>query len=92
MPESRLRSTLDEIHTLLEDPTAVNDASRAQLIELLADIQAVLDRAPEERSGDDDDPSLLDRASEAVRELEESHPALTEAIGRVATALSNLGI
>ena len=90
MPESQLRSTLEEIHRLLEDPEAVDDASRAQLVELLHDIQAELDRAPEERS--ESQTPLFDRAAEAMRHFEKSHPALTEAVGRVASALSNLGI
>jgi len=34
----------------------------------------------------------VDRLSEAMEQFEESHPSLTEAVGRLAAALSNLGI
>ena len=90
MPETRLRTTLEELQRTLEEPDAVDAESRQLLGELVEDIQAVLARAPEER--EDSDPSLLDRLAEMARRFEKSHPALTAAVGRVANALSNLGI
>jgi hypothetical protein len=35
---------------------------------------------------------LVERLREAVDEFEESHPALTEAVGRVVDALAKMGI
>ena len=90
MPETRLRTTLEELQRTLEAPDAVDAESRQLLGELVEDIQAVLARAPEER--EDADPSLLDRLAEMARRFEKSHPSLTAAVGRVANALSNLGI
>jgi hypothetical protein len=90
MPETRLRNTLEELQRTLDEPDAVDAESRQLLGELLEDIQALLARAPEERV--DSDPSLLDRLAEMTRRFEKSHPSLTAAVGRVANALSNLGI
>jgi hypothetical protein len=90
MPETRLRTTLEELQRTLEEPDAVDAESRQLLGELVEDIQAVLARAPEER--EDADPSLLDRLAEMAQRFEKSHPSLTAAVGRVANALSNLGI
>jgi hypothetical protein len=90
MPETRLRATLDELQRTLEEPGAVDAESRQLLGELVEEIQALLDRAPEDRA--DSDPSLLDRLTEMTQRFEKSHPALTAAVGRVANALSNLGI
>ena len=90
MPETRLRTTLEELQRTLEEPDAVDAESRQLLGELVEDIQTVLARSPEER--EDSDPSLLDRLAEMARRFEKSHPSLTAAVGRVANALSNLGI
>jgi uncharacterized membrane protein YccC len=90
MPETRLRTTLEELQRTLEEPDAVDAESRQLLGELVEEIQAVLARAPEER--EDADPSLLDRLAEMAQRFEKSHPSLTAAVGRVANALSNLGI
>ncbi|HEY5657240.1 MAG TPA: DUF4404 family protein [Myxococcota bacterium] len=90
MPEKRLRETLEELQRKLEEPGAVDAASRELLGELLEDIEAALTREPGEREGEGS--SLLDRLSEIAERFEESHPSLTAAVGRVANALSNLGI
>lgn len=90
MPEKRLRDRLEELQEALEEPGAVDEASRAQVGDLLRDIQAQLERSPEER--EEHGPSLLERLAEVKEQFEESHPALTAAVNRVANALSNLGI
>jgi hypothetical protein len=90
MPETRLRNRLEELQRTLEEPDAVDAESRQLLGELVDDIQALLARAPEDR--EDSDPSLLHRLAELTERFEESHPALTAAVGRVANALANLGI
>jgi hypothetical protein len=90
MPETRLRATLEELQRALEEPSAVDAESRELLNELLEDIRTLLARAPEER--EQADASLLDRLAEIARRFEKSHPSLTAAVGRVANALSNLGI
>ena len=89
MPETQLRTTLEELHQELESAESVDEDARALLVEVLGDIQALLDRSDGES---DRDASLGDRLAEATRRFEESHPSLTAAVNRVASALSNLGI
>jgi len=89
MPETQLRTTLEELHRELEIAESVDDDARALLVEVLGDIQSVLDRSGEES---DRHETLGDRLAEATRRFEESHPSLTAAVNRVASALSNLGI
>lgn len=90
MPEKRLRDTIADLERTLEQQEPIDAAAREQLLDLVREIQALLERPPEDR--DAGEPSLLERIEAAMEDFEESHPALTAAVGRLATALSNLGI
>ena len=92
MPKERLREELTHLHEELERASSVDAPSRDLLESLLADIQRLLDDAPAGERGEADDDSLTERVGDTVRHLEETHPALAVAVGRIATALSNLGI
>jgi hypothetical protein len=93
MPEKRLREELSHLHEELERASRVDAPSRELLESLLRDILRLLDSTPEERDAEgDSDESLAERVGDAVRHFEESHPTLSVAVGRIATALSNLGI
>lgn len=85
--EQRLRQTLEQLHEELEQADSLDPGSRELLREVMGDIREALDRPQTSESA-----SLLDRLREATGEFEESHPRLTAAVGRVADALSNLGI
>jgi predicted transcriptional regulator len=88
MPKKDLAQTLESLHRELEATEAVDAEDRQQLSHLMDDIRDLLERA-----GDaDEHASLGERLAEAARRFEEEHPALTSAVNRVATALSNLGI
>lgn len=87
--EKQLRETLAELHRELDRTQAVDEQGRAELAAVARDIQELLDRSERTR---EEHASLLERLTEAMQRFEEEHPALTEAIGRVAGALSNLGI
>ncbi len=89
MPRTRLRETLEELERELERSEAVDERSRERLAHVLGEVRELLGEDVEPR---DEHRSLLDRLREATREFEEEHPALAETVGRVATALSNLGI
>lgn len=91
MPEKQLRKELAHLHEELETASSVDAPSRELLERLLADIRRLLDATPDP-SPDDEDDSLADRLGDAVRYFEETHPNLALAVGRIATALSNLGI
>jgi biotin carboxylase len=95
-----LRDTLAHLHEQLENEAPIAVETRALLQEAMLEISEALERATSADSasttasaaGSDEEPSLLDRLSQMAEEFEESHPAISAAMGRVATALSNLGI
>jgi len=88
-----LRETLAHLHEQLENGGPVQGETRDLLKKSLAEIQGALDRAGAgEAPSSEDDPTLLDQLRGMTEEFEEEHPTLAAAIGRVADALSNLGI
>ena len=88
MPRTRLRQTLEELEQELERTGPVDERSRELLEHVVVEVREILERTdePEERR------SLRDRLSEATEAFEVEHPALAETLGRLATALSQLGI
>ena len=89
MPERRLRETLEELERELGRTETIDDRSRQLLDHVVGEVRELLERTeePDERHR-----SLRDRLSEATREFETDHPTLAEVVGRVAAALSNMGI
>lgn len=83
MSAEHLRRMLENLHAELQSAESVDDRSRELLREVDADIQDLL-----ERSDGQGNESLPER----LREFEERHPALTEAVGRVLDALAKMGI
>ena len=90
MEKDRLREDLERLHQELSRSKSVDAASRELLIDVLHDIEALLERAEPETAGPGE--SLIDRLRETASHFEESHPALTELVGRIADVLSRLGI
>jgi hypothetical protein len=90
MEKDRLREDLERLHQELARSESVDAASRSLLIDVLHDIEAVLERSEPEIAGADE--SLIHRLRETTSQFEESHPTLTELVGRIADLLSRLGI
>lgn len=90
MDEHQLREDLERLHQELARSESVDAASRGLLIDLLHDIEAVLERSKPHAAGASE--SLIDRLQEATGQFEETHPTLTELVGRIADLLSRLGI
>ena len=90
MPKKQLRELLDKLDLELDTVEKLDDSARKKLQELHEEIQQVLDRTAEKPSEGDE--GLLDSLRETRDQLKESHPALTRLIGRIAEALSNMGI
>lgn len=82
-----LRRILTELHELLDASPEISQESRAALLKAASDIQLALD---EDRGVQT--PSLGEQLSEAFGRFEEEHPKLTQIVGRIADALSDLGI
>jgi hypothetical protein len=92
MPDKQLRAELSHLHEELERASSVDAPSRELLETLSGDIERLLDTSARRDAADSSHESLSERLGEAVRHFEESHPALSVAVGRIATALSNMGI
>ena len=76
MPRTILRENLERLQRELAEGPELDPEGRALLAE-------------EERDAPD---SLVERLRSAADRFEESHPALTVVVGRLADALANLGI
>lgn len=82
-----LNAILDELHGALEDSPEVGEEARASLKKTAEQIRQALE-APENPEGE----SLRDQLSAAVERFEVAHPRLTGLVGRIADAMSDLGI
>ncbi len=87
MNRQRVAILLEELHEELATADSVDATLAAQLREAVDDIQATL--AENEPT---DTLPLVQRLRESVYHLPENHPALRNMIGRVADALSQIGI
>jgi len=96
MPErvEALRKILAQLRDQLEDGEPLRPEARAVLEEAISQIQATLEaaQASPPPTAQDTQPTLLDRISQLAEDFEETHPRLSATMGRVADALSNLGI
>jgi F0F1-type ATP synthase membrane subunit b/b' len=82
-----VQEILDELHAALESAPEIGDVARDALRQAVDDIRAALDEPGRER-----EESLADQLSQAVDRFEQAHPQLTSIVGRVADALSDIGI
>ncbi|MDJ0850871.1 MAG: DUF4404 family protein [Myxococcota bacterium] len=87
MEKDRLREDLLRLREELDRSDSLDPDARARLAEIAADIESLLES---EESGEHE--SLADRLRSAADHFEESHPTLTAAVGRIADALSAIGI
>jgi len=89
MPQRHLGEMLEKLHEELQRAgTDVDDRSRELLRAIMNDIRAIIEPTDEGAPLE----SLGQRLRESVDSFEESHPALTEAVGRVVDALAKMGI
>jgi len=91
MKADELHETLQQLHEELGRASRVDPESERLLRELMADISKLIGErgggeAPAESGG------VVERLVEASKEFEEQHPGLVAAIGRLADALSRIGV
>ncbi|WP_417850755.1 DUF4404 family protein [Thalassoglobus sp.] len=98
MEREQLKETLSELHQeLAKSPELVDTETKALIQQLATDIQLVCTtETPEpDENGEPvqiEKEGVLDQLLSLTDEFEESYPKLAEVIGRVATALSRIGI
>jgi hypothetical protein len=87
-PGPSLNEIITELREVIEDPDDLNEELRAELRSAAEEILEALDPDHErELSG-----SLRDRLTNTLERFEKSHPKITETVGRLADALSDMGI
>lgn len=86
MSEAHLRELLSELHQELAETEDLSDEQLAELRAAMEEIEGVLRRSGKQTG------SLEETFREAASRLEQSHPRLTHAVGRVADALAQIGI
>jgi hypothetical protein len=83
--DEKLRQSLEQLHTELEQTQSLDDETHKLLEHLMQDIQTVL------QSSSPKSYALLGkRLRDAIQELQESHPSLVLTIGRVLDHLAQV--
>lgn len=94
MPQEQLKQTLAELKSQLAVDEDLDEETEALLQQLADNINEVLIREQAREAGEKppEKQSTLDQLLDLTERFEESHPDLASAIGRVANALSRIGI
>ncbi len=87
-PDSSLKEIIDELREALDAPDDLDDDLRVELRSAAEEILEALDPEHERELTS----SLRERLTNSLERFQESHPRITAAIGRLADALSDLGI
>jgi hypothetical protein len=87
----KLAATLNDLRSELADVDRLDPQDRDQIRATLAEIQAKLDRKQTPVASPSGSGGVIDRLSDAALRLEESHPALSSAIGNLAGMLGQMG-
>jgi hypothetical protein len=89
MSDPRLRSVVEEMRSQLANAEGLPAETRRSLEQLVRDLETLAEPAGvhAELSA-----SLRDRATDAVRRLEASHPVLSTTLGNVVDALAFFGL
>ncbi len=90
MDQQHLRDTLDQLHAEIRQVDTVDDATRAVLLDLIADIQALMER-PDAMAAQHVHP-LRERLRNNVTYFEITHPRLSASISQALDALVQLGV
>jgi hypothetical protein len=85
--QRELQETLARLHDELRTGQPLDDEARSMLERLAGDIEQAL-----HPGSPDAFEALGQQLREAIERFEESHPALTAAVNRVADALARMGI
>ena len=86
MSDQELTDALEAVHAQLADADHLDPSDVEKLRETMNEIQGILRREGEEAE------SLSERVSHSAQRFEESHPVLTDALGRIADILQQMGI
>ena len=86
MSHQDLTDALEVVHRQLAEAEHLDAEEVEKLRSTMSEIQSVLDQETDRGE------TLSDRVTSSARRFEESHPVLTETLGRVADILQQMGI
>jgi len=86
-PRTSLNEILDELHDALEAADDLGDEARNRLRGTAREIREAVGDVPSESPH-----SFRERLNEAIESFEGDYPRLTVIVGRIADALSDMGI
>lgn len=86
MSQKELNEALEVVHRELSQSEHLDSQEVEKLRATMSEIHAVLGEHGEQED------SLSERVSSSAKRFEESHPVLTETLGRVADILQQMGI
>lgn len=87
MTDPELNEALEAVHQQLSEADHLDPDDVERLRSTMTEIQSVL-----ERQGEPEEESLSDRVAHSAKRFEESHPVLTDTLGRIADILQQMGI
>lgn len=87
MEKQKVALLLDQLHAELSSAGELDDVIAEKLRSAMDEIRRTLAEGNQATSQ-----SMVQRLSEAVYHLPDSHPAIKDTVGRVADALSQMGI
>ncbi|TWU42894.1 DUF4404 family protein [Novipirellula artificiosorum] len=86
MPKKELLEALQKVHHELEQAEHLDAAEVERLRATMREIQSVIEDQADQAA------PLSEQVSESARSFEESHPVLTNTLGRIADMLQQMGI
>lgn len=92
MSKERLADLLHQLQAELSDTNDLDADLSEQLRATTVEIRQVLEREEADVASEDSSQSLISQLRQAATRFEDSHPALTNTVGRIADALAQLGI
>jgi len=88
MPEQTLRDLIGQLRTEIDQLPPADEAARARLTQLIADLETRLSESAEAADHD----NLVGSVQESIRQLEVEHPRTTGVLNHIMMTLSNMGI
>ncbi len=92
MSKERLADLLHQLQVELSSTEDLDQELSEQLRTTTAEIRQALDREQPETTTDETSEGMIAQLRQAATRFEDSHPALTNTVGRIADALAQLGI
>ncbi len=86
MTDQELTAALETVHQQLSEADHLDPSEVEKLRTTMTEIQEVLDRQSNEGE------TLSERVAHSAQRFEESHPVLTDTLGRIADMLQQMGI